>query len=253
MSRERLLAEIPAITPSALDDWERCHRLYLDRHVLRVPVSDPAAASTLGTLVHDLLRHLHVGGDCHDESRRTELLENHGLEDGDVVATMLNRHAQRCPSPAPARGHELEVVRVARGGPVWIGSGRLDAVWEHDGFLDVRDYKTGRPRDENLGDDIRAQMQLWLAAPLATGLRLRIRYEHLGGDIDPAEYEPEPEDLVAIEEHLTATVDDIRDAAARRDFPGVGDSVICGSCAYRSICPDSASIGTPTWPQPEET
>ena len=30
-------------------------------------------------------------------------------------------------------------------------SGRLDAVWEHDGILDVRDYKTGAPRDGSLG------------------------------------------------------------------------------------------------------
>ena len=56
---------------------------------------------------------------------------------------MLARHADRCPAPAPARGHELEVVRVSRRGPVWIASGRLDAVWEHDGLLEVRDYKTG--------------------------------------------------------------------------------------------------------------
>ena len=48
-------------------------------------------------------------------------------------------------------------------------------------------------------------------------------------------------------------IDDIRDAAARAEFVGVHDGDICRTCAYRSICPDSASAGTPTWPLPDDT
>lgn len=253
MSRERLLPDIPAVSPSSLDDWERCPRLYLDRHLLRLPQSDAGAGATTGNLVHDLLRHLHGQGDCHDADRRATTLENHGQPLDGPVAAMLRRHADRCPAPAPARGHELEVVRVARSGPVWIATGRLDAVWEHDGILDVRDYKTGLPRDGSLADDIRARVQAWLAAPLADGLRLRVRYEHLGVDAgaDPIEFEPDAEDLAHIEVEIAAVVDLIRDAAARRDFPGVADSEICRTCSYRSICPDSAAPGVPTWPMPE--
>jgi RecB family exonuclease len=253
MSRERLLPEIPPVSPSSLDDWTRCPRLYLDRHLLRLPESDAGPAAVTGNLVHDLLRHLHGQGDCHDAALRTATLDNHGVPADGPVAAMLARHADRCPSPAPARGHELEVVRVARRGPVWIGTGRLDAVWEHDGILDVRDYKTGTPRDGSLADDVRARMQAWLAAPLAGGLRLRVRYEHLGFDAgaDPVEFEPDAEDLARIETEIDAAVTAIRDAAARREFHGVADAELCRSCAYRSICPDSATPGEPTWPVPE--
>jgi hypothetical protein len=255
VARERLLPDIVPVSPSSLDDWERCPRLYLDRHLLRLPESDAGAGATTGNLVHDLLRHLHGQGDCHDESRRDSTLESHGQTTDGPVAAMLRRHADRCPAPAPTRGHELEVVRVSRSGPVWIASGRLDAVWEHDGILDVRDYKTGLPRDGSLAEDVRARLQAWLAAPLAGDLRLRVRYEHLGVDpgADPIEFEPDADDLARIEVEVSTLVDAIRDAAARREFPGVADTEICRTCPYRSICPDSASPGTPTWPVPEKS
>ncbi|MGZ4678465.1 MAG: PD-(D/E)XK nuclease family protein [Acidimicrobiia bacterium] len=253
MSRERLLPEIPTLSPSALDDWLRCRRLYLDRHLLRLPESDRGSSVRTGNLVHDLLRHLHGQGDCHDEALRTTVLENHGEAPDGAVATMVRRHVARCPSAdARAVGHELDVVRVARRGPVWIGTGRLDAVWEHDGLLDVRDYKTGRAQVSDLAEDPRARLQAWLAAPLAPGLRLRVRYEHLGSDdgVEPVDFEPDAEDLERIEAELRESVDAIRDAAARRDFAGIADAEVCRTCSYRSICPDSASPGTPTWPEP---
>jgi len=254
VSRERLLPEIPAITPSSLDDWERCPHLYLDRHLLRLPESDTSTAVGTGNLVHDLLRHLHRRGDCHDRAHRDTTLEDHGQPVDGPVAAMLRRHAERCPAPAVARGHELEVVRASREGPVWIATGRLDAVWEHDGILDVRDYKTGAPRDGSLADDVRARLQAWLAAPLARALRIRVRYEHLAVDAaaDPVEFEPDGDDLRRIEADLREAVDAIRDAAARREFPGVGEPETCRHCAYRSICPDSAAPGKPTWPMPED-
>lgn len=254
MSADRLLPDIVALSPSGLDDWERCPRLYLNRHLLRLPASDDGAASGLGNLVHDLLRLLHDSGDCHDEVVQHELLENHGVEDNTAIGAMIRQHVARCPSPAPALGHEREVVRLRRGSPVWIGSGRLDAVWDHDGILDVRDYKTGAPRDGALADDSRARFQAWLAAPLAEGRRIRVRYEHLGHDIsaDPLEYEPDPDDLARTEIELTAVVDAIRHAAAREEFVGVRERETCRTCAYRSICPDSAAVGTPTWPLPDD-
>ncbi len=251
---DRLLPDIVSLSPSGLDDWERCPRLYLNRHVLRLPPSDDGASAGLGNLVHDLLRLLHESGDCHDDRRQHELLENHGVEDNTAVSAMVRQHAPRCPSPSPAVGHELEVVRLRRGSPVWIGSGRLDAVWSHDGILDIRDYKTGAPRDGSLAEDSRARFQAWLAAPMADGRRIRVRYEHLGHDIsaDPIEYEPDAEDLARTEADLTQVVDDLRHAAARSEFVGVRDREICRTCSYRSICPDSAAAGTPTWPLPDD-
>lgn len=255
MSRERLLPDLPTLSPSALDDWLHCPRLYLDRHLLRLPESDRGPTARTGNLVHDLLRLVHEQGDCHDDARRGDVLESHGQAADGPVAGMLRRHAERCPTPrATARGHELDVVRVARDGPVWIGTGRLDAVWEHDDLLDVRDYKTGRVLVTDLAEDARARMQAWLAVPLAGGRRIRVRYEHLAEDVgpDPVDLEPDAEDLARIDGELRAVVDDIRHAAAERSFAGVADAETCRTCAYRSICPDSAAPGEPVWPLPED-
>ena len=253
MTRDRLLPEIVAISPSALDDWERCPRLYLNRHLLRLPASDDGAGASLGNLVHDLLRFLHGLGDCHDPALQQTTLENHGCESNDTVASMVRNHAVRCPAPTKAIGHELDVVRVSRRGPVWIGTGRLDAVWVHDGILDVRDYKTGARRDGLLAEDSRARLQAWLAAPLAPDHRVRVRYEHLGddGNTDP-EFEPDADDLAAIETDITAKVAQIRDAASRETFVGVHEVETCRTCSFRSICPDSAVSGSPTWPLPAD-
>ncbi len=254
VSRDRLLADIVALSPSALDDWQRCPRLYLNRHILGLPASDGGATAQTGNLVHDLLRYLHGLGDCHDPALRLATLENHGVDDHPTVGTMLDHHAARCPVGATAVGHELEVVRLSRLGRVWIGSGRLDAVWIHDGILDVRDYKTGRVRDGDLADDARAQFQAWLAQPLAPDLQIRVRYEYLSetADLDPLEYEPDADDLARVERELGATVDAIRDAASRSEFAGVRENETCRMCSYRSICPDSAVAGEPTWPLPDD-
>ncbi len=254
VSRERLLPDILALSPSSLDDWERCPRLYLNRHVLRLPASDPGATARTGNLVHDLLRYLHGLGDCHDEELQTATLENHGVDENSAVRAMVAGHASRCPVAATALGHELEVVRLSRRGRVWIGTGRLDAVWVHDGVLDVRDYKTGRARDGDLADDSRARFQAWLAQPLAGDLQVRVRYEYLSdaADLDPLEYEPDAEDLARVEAELGTIVDQIRDAAGRSEFTGVREPDTCRPCGYRSICPDSAVTGQPTWPLPDD-
>ena len=221
---------------------------------LGLPASDPGPTARTGTLVHDLLRFLHGLGDCHDEALQTATLENHGVDGNGAVRAMLAGHASRCPVSATALGHELEVVRLSRRGRVWIGTGRLDAVWVHDGILDVRDYKTGRVRDGDLADDSRARFQAWLAQPLAGDLQVRIRYEYLteAGDLDPLEYEPDAEDLERVETELCTTIDHIRDAASRSEFTGVRETDTCRMCSYRSICPDSALRATPTWPLPDD-
>lgn len=257
MSRERLLPDLPTIGPTSLDDWDRCPRLYLDRHVLRLPPSDTGHQTGLGNLVHDLLRLLHDHGDCHDDASVSDLLNAHGLEPRGSVGLMLERHARRCPSPAEHAKHEREVVRRhAKPAPVWIGVGRLDAIWMHDGLLDVRDYKTGGRRAGELSEDPRARMQAWLAAPLAArnGLRIRVRYEYLAPEIDedPEPFEPEPDDLERIEAEITHEVERIARAAASLDFPGVADPDTCRTCGYRSVCPDSAAPGAPTWPRPPD-
>ena len=148
-----------------------------------------------------------------------------------------------------------------------MATARFDAVWVHDGVLDVRDYKTGRRWYDRITEDPRAKVQAWVAARLASerGLRLRLRYEHLAAEIveDPDPWEPEADDLVALEEELRQAVEAIQaesgwqgvnDEAIWReqDFSGVGDAAICGTCRYRSICPESAAPAQPIWPTLED-
>ncbi|MFL6241776.1 MAG: hypothetical protein ACJ73V_01970 [Acidimicrobiia bacterium] len=37
-----------------------------------------------------------------------------------------------------------------------------------------------------------------------------------------------------------------------QDFSGVGDTAVCGTCRYRSICPESAAPARPVWPTVED-
>jgi hypothetical protein len=136
---------------------------------------------------------------------------------------------------------------------MFMATGRIDALWRHRGLLDARDYKTGRPFTERVADDPRARLQAWLLAPLARreGLRLRLRYEFLAAEVsdDPEPFEPDEDELAAIEEELRVVVAAMWGEQA---FAGVADPALCDHCRYRSICPDSAAPGEPSWPSPPD-
>jgi RecB family exonuclease len=255
--RERLLPDIVPINASSLELWRRCRREYLNKNVLGVPESDSGASPDFGNLVHAMLEQIHRNGSCRDTEHVAEVLALHGIEADDAMTGIVARHATRCPSPAEHSKHELELARFHRlPPPMFMATGRLDAVWQHDGLLDIRDYKTGGVTTERIVDDPRARLQVWLAQPIADrlGLRLRIRYEHLAAEVgdDPEPFEPDEEDLEAIDEELRTTAAAMQAAAADHDFPGVADVEVCGYCRYRSICPASAAPGVPTWPTPPD-
>ena len=62
---------------------------------------------------------------------------------------------------------------------------------------------------------------------------------------DPEPFEPDADDLAAIEDDVRREVTEIR---ATTEFVGVNDPEVCKHCRYRSICPDSATPGVPVWP-----
>jgi hypothetical protein len=130
-----------------------------------------------------------------------------------------------------------------------MATARIDALWVHDGLLDARDFKSGQVWSERVADDKQARLQAWILAPLAAarGLRLRISFEHLAADVvdDPEPFEPDADDLVAIEDDVRREVTEIRGTTA---FVGIADREVCARCRYRSICPDSATPGVPVWP-----
>ena len=251
MRRDALLPGIVSITPTSLDTWNRCRRLWRDQYALQVPPSDETTPGVHGQQVHDLLRLLHGAGPCDDPARIDDVVAAHGASAR--VHAEITDHARRCPVGATAYGHEITRVRLVSRSPSFVASARIDAAWIHDGILDVRDYKTGGMWHERVADDERARLQAWVMAPVAEalGLTLRIRYEHLAAEIvdDPEEWEPDADDLADVGEALAHAVRSMR---AETEWSGVADRDVCRTCRYRSICPDSAAPGAPGWPRVDD-
>ena len=196
---------------------------------------------------------VHDQGSCRDADLVADVLGAHGIDGPGPVAGYIERHRRRCPATERS-AHELEVARFHRTpAPMFMATGRLDAVWIHDGVLDVRDYKTGGSVLDRVADDPRARLQAWLAAPLARsrGLQVRVRYELLAAEVvdDPEPFDAGADELQDIEEELRLVVAAIR---AEEQFAGMGDLEVCRSCRYRGVCPDSATPAEPTWPEPDD-
>jgi hypothetical protein len=238
-----------ALTPSSLERWLRCPREYLLRDILSVPPADGGPPASEGLLVHRLLCHIHQHGSCRDAAFVHSVLDAHCPGDTGRIRSFVDGHLRRCPDGATPVGHEHELARFCRRpGPIFMVTGRIDAVWSYGDVLDGRDYKTGAPRVERVADDPVARVHAWLLAPeaLKRGARVRIRYEHLAPEItdDPEPFEPDTEQLDAIGEEIRLAVEKIR---AERTFTGVGEVATCRFCAYRSVCRDSAVTGPPAW------
>jgi hypothetical protein len=247
--KSKLLADIVSITPSNLDDFLQCERRFLNRQLLGLPVSDAAAPNDTGIKVHALLHKIHADGACGDAEHVADVLAGHDADD-DHVRQLVDRHIRKCPSDQVAgEGHEITLARFHRlPPPMFMATARIDAVWVHDGLLDARDYKTGRRHEERLAEDPAAKVQAFVLDQAARerGLRLQLRYEYLNPDVadDPEPWEPDADDLAAIEEQIRVAVERMRTID---DWKGVADDR-CTRCAYRSICRDSVAPSEPTWP-----
>jgi hypothetical protein len=99
-------------------------------------------------------------------------------------------------------------------------------------------------------------VQAWVLAPVAAerDLRLHVRYEHLAAEVDedPEPWEPDADELAAVEERLRARVEAVHETDVAGEWRGVNDERVCAYCRYRSICPDSAAPGEPLWPAVDE-
>jgi hypothetical protein len=252
--RGDLLPGIVHITPTSIEAWRRCRREWRNRYLFNIPPSDTDPSPVHGQLVHDLLRFVHEEGTCADDTHVDDVLLRHGLDGDGRIRGEIARHTARCPTPAEALGHEVTRARFAPHPTTpFMATARIDALWLHDGVLDARDYKTGRAWSDRVADDAQARLQAWVLAPLAAqlGARLRVGFEQLAAEVldDPEPFEPDGEDLDAIELELRSEVEAMRiEAASSAPFAGIGDPEVCGRCRYRSICPDSAAESVPVWP-----
>jgi hypothetical protein len=243
------LPGILGITPTSLATWRRCPREWHDKYVLHVPASDGDPSPSHGQQLHAMLGLIHETGSCRDAAHVDDVLLAHGLDADSRSRVEIANHVRRCPEQALAVGHEITAARFHRSPTSpFMATARIDALWEHDGVLDARDYKTGRVWGDDVTHDEQARVQAFVLAPLAAerGLRLRIAFEHLAQEVtdDPAPFEPDADDLLAIEGELRAAVAEIR----TEQFHGVRDPEVCVRCQYRSICPESAAASEPIWP-----
>lgn len=245
-------AHVGAVLPlsvTALERWDRCRRQYLLHDLLSLAAPDVAqagddAGAGFGLAAHRLLEAVHREGACGDGDRTSSLAVDIDPAIAPQLAALAGRHAARCPGRGGAvdwAAHEHGIARFnRRPGPLFMLTGRIDALWAHGGVLAAHDYKTGVPRVDRLGDLLAARVHAWLVAPLAArrGLRVRIVFEYLDASVHewPDPYEPEDEDLAAIGDELRAVAATIRDETA---FTGSGEPADCRWCPYRSVCRDA--------------
>jgi hypothetical protein len=250
--RDDLVGTIVRLSPTAAATWTACPRQFRNRHLLRLPspASDRGGADH-GRLLHALLQRVHERGDCHDRRFVEDEVAAQVPGDPGPSLAALARHAERCPRGATALGHEVELARFRRlPAPMLVVTGRIDAIWVHDGLLDARDYKTGQAATARVADDLRARVQAWLLEPEAAqrGLRLRLRYEHLGDDADdPDAWDPDGDELRAVDDELGALAAEIRAG----DYPGVSEAGVCRWCDWRTTCDESAAPDPDPGPAPD--
>jgi hypothetical protein len=243
----KLLPSIAQLTPTSFDAYVECPRRFFLNSVLALPASDPSGFGETGMFVHSLLRFIHTQGSCHDAGHVRDALIANGADDPHIRG-LVERHSARCPIDTEGAAHEVDRARFHKSAPLFMATARIDAVWIHDGLLDARDYKTGGKWHDRLAEDNRAKLQAWILQRDAQrkGLRLQLRYEYLSAEVDddPEPWEPDADDLEAIERELCVVVNAMR---AQDTWAGVADDR-CTRCAYRSICRDSAAPSEPTWP-----
>ena len=142
---------------------------------------------------------------------------------------------------------DLDPVRVEAPFVLALGThlvrGRVDAVYERDGRLELVDFKTGRP---HAGSDGAAEVQLdlyglaalqaWAAEPH----RLRTTYCWLRTDGPPVvESADWDEDVVErVRRRVARTLDAL---AAGRWHPSPGRW--CTGCDFQAVCPEGSTVG----------
>jgi RecB family exonuclease len=140
---------------------------------------------------------------------------------------------------APRRQYSISLSGTAEieVGDGTIVRGRIDAVYERDGVLELVDFKTGRPAAEGDGS-AGVQLDLYGLAAIDTWkadpARLRTTYCWLRADgppvVESCDWTPATVERVRAE--LTDTLDRLR-AGVFRPTPGGW----CTHCDFLSVCP----------------
>ncbi len=244
--RETPRAPVRRISPSALEDFERCSYRYYARHVLGLrDLREDAGATAFGTAVHAAMQHAVVG--TWAVERREALARRHGLTDAD--AKRLDEAVDAFRSSGlldRIRQHERVGTErpfgVAVGGALLVG--RMDVFAETGGRCFVVDFKSHAPGASD-GASTRAgtasrferQMRCYALAALAGGAREveTVVYDVNAGAASGAwTFEPGRRD------ELERELREILDRIAAADFAPRGqyDHASCFGCpALEGLCP----------------
>jgi len=226
----------PALSVTGLVTYARCPRQFYWTVVRPLPRRSSAAAR-LGTEIHRWIEQR--------AGRQLSLIEPDdrvGGGDGGGVDIAGPLRASFLASPWAS----LDPVRVEAPFVLAVGGhivrGRIDAVYERDGRLELVDFKTGRiaaPGDQGAG----TQLDLYGLAALDTWAadaeRLRTTYAYLRADGPP---------LVLSTDWDARRVAEVRarlaiafDGLARSRFDAT-PGAWCGSCDFLSFCPAGQAV-----------
>lgn len=254
------------LSPSRAGDFLTCPLLYRFRVVDRLP-EPPSQAATRGTVVHAVLEQLfdlpardrsleaatalvptvwrellhadeslaEVFADDRDGALASSWLD--GTED--LLSTYFSMEDPRRLQPAEremALSVELEGGLVLRG---YVD--RLDVA--PDGALRVVDYKTGRAPRVDFEQKALFQMRFYaLALWRMRGEVPRLLQLMYLGDGQFVRYQPDADDLLAMERKLRALAEAIARATDLGDWRP-RRSRLCDWCAHQALCPEFG--GTP--------
>ncbi|MEO8106377.1 MAG: PD-(D/E)XK nuclease family protein [Actinomycetes bacterium] len=260
-----------SLSPSRAGDFMTCPLLYRFRAIDRLP-EPPSKAATRGTVVHAVLEQLYdlPQGDRSLEaatglvptvwqqvlSTDEQLGDLFSGDDGSLAAEWLDGTESLLstyftledPTRLQPADRELKLSVELAGGLVLRGYvDRLDVA--PDGAMRVVDYKTGRSPAEAFQQKAMFQMRfyalaLWRQRQEVPRL-LQLLYL---GDGQVIQYEPDEDDLLAMERKVIALAAAIRRATETGDWRP-RTSRLCDWCAHRALCP--AWGGTPP-PLPEK-
>lgn len=224
-------------TPSRVSEFTKCRRAYFNSSILSLGGEHTESpAIEVGLLVHSLLADSHAAGGCISREAIGNAADLHGEE----IASMLEAHYDLCPAQSGATAHLLGAEMDL----AWWDSstrthfrGRLDAVWDVDGTLTVRDYKTGRHPEEDHRSRFDVSAYAALAAVNFTGIRpIAVEFEYLAsGALERVAF-----DEFSFQDALARIRGMAKEIAGTREFPG-NPGIICESCDFRSVCPESAA------------
>src|SRR4051812_2601006 len=85
------------LSPSGVEDWNKCRRYYLNKTLLDVPPSDADAGVFIGLDTHRILEQLHAGPGCADDERLSDLLQGFPDEHAARIKHHVECHRLLCP------------------------------------------------------------------------------------------------------------------------------------------------------------